>query len=83
VSELKVRPVRYGSGAKVETLSFPDGIEIVADDGRTLFSIRQAERGIEVSSAGTCRHGGIVLDSVLTIKPEASNLVLIQKAPFK
>ena len=71
------------SGSK-EVVEMPSGtVEIVADDGRELFSISLTERGIEVSVNGCIKHGDELLDSNFKIKPRASNLIEITREPYK
>jgi len=62
--------------------SMPNGIEIVADDGKTLFSLSVDLDGtLEVSSGGgVVKHDTRLLDSGLMVMPRASNVVRIRRA---
>ncbi len=60
------------------------GLEVVADDGRTLFSVRLAKDGtLEVSGGNFCKHAGLVLEESLSVIPRASNLVYVRKARYE
>ena len=58
-------------------------VEIVADDGRDLFSICLTERGIEVSVSSCVKYDGELLEPSLKIKPRASNMIEITREPYK
>ena len=67
-----------------EVVEMPSGsLEIVADDGRDLFSIRLMDRGIEVSVNSCIKHDGELLEPNFKIKPRASNLIEITREPYK
>ena len=71
-----------GDTSEVEMPS--GGLEIIADDGRTLFDIHLLKDGtLEVSSGMTCKHKGFILDSGLMVIPKASNDVLIARTKYK
>ncbi len=54
------------------------GLDIIADDGRTLFSIRQqADGSIEVHSGSFAKHNGKLLHDRLEIRPRSANNVII------
>lgn len=56
------------------------GLEVVADDGRALFSIRLADDGtLEISGGSFCKHGGRLLEETIAVMPRASNLVYVRK----
>jgi len=63
----------------------PSGeIEIMADDGRSLFSIRQeADGSIEVRTGSVCKQGGVILDTGILIRPHVSNSVQIFREPYR
>jgi hypothetical protein len=54
-------------------------IDIVNDQGKTLFSVCLKGRTLEVSGGDSCKHFGEFLDSGITIKPVANNYVKIIK----
>lgn len=55
--------------------------DIIADDGRTLFSFKlEDDGGVYVSAGGCCKHNDAVLDDgPLHILPRASNSIIIQR----
>lgn len=59
------------------------GIEILASDGRSLFSVRLLDDGsIDVSGGDVCKHKGTLLDDRLLISPKASNRVTLTKPAY-
>lgn len=60
-----------------------DCIEIIADDGRELLSIKLEESGaIYVSCNIVCKHNGVLLDSRPLIKPQAANCFYVIREPY-
>ena len=60
------------------------GIEIIGEDGRTLFGIDLREgRILRIDSGNVCKHEGIMLDDRFVIAPIASNAVNIIKTEYK
>lgn len=63
------------------TYTMPSGgIDIVSDDGRTLFSIR-LEEGSEISvwSGDFCKHNNKILSDRFVIVPRSGNVVTFRK----
>ena len=58
------------------------GINIIADDGNTLFSIDLKDNVLSIESGHVCKHGGRILDDSYSIKPRASNLIIITKDEY-
>lgn len=60
-------------------------IDIIGDDGRPLFTIKQLEcGGIEVSSTGfTVKHNDEILDSGLSVMPRASNVMVVSRVKYE
>ena len=59
------------------------GLEIVADDGRTLFSISLKDNVLRVDSGAFCKHGGTLLDNEFLIAPHAANCVKLIKKVYE
>lgn len=59
-------------------------IEIMSDEGRCLFSIRQgADGSVEISTGLACaRHNGVLLDSSMAVLPRGNGTVLVQRLPY-
>jgi hypothetical protein len=71
------------NGIKTE-YEMPSGsLEIIADDGKTLFGISLEEGKIRIDSGNFCKHEGIVLDDRIEIHPIASNVVLASRPKYK
>lgn len=60
-------------------------IEIVSDDGRALFAIRQLPNGsIEISTGLACvKHNDIVLDSALAVLPKGNGTIIVTRLPYE
>ena len=65
------------------THELPSGsLDIVSDDGRTLFGITlQATGAIRIDAGSVCKFQGVPMDEVFAITPVASNVVEIFKLP--
>lgn len=62
-----------------------DVLDIIADDGRELFSIALGKDGsIRIDAPGCCKHNGVILDSAgLSIMPIASNCFHVKRRELK
>jgi len=67
------------------TVEMPSGgLEIIADDGRTLFSLRLTPEGVLDLSAGSfCKHEGKIFDDRLLIAPRSSNCVTVRRPEYE
>jgi hypothetical protein len=80
---MKIRDSRAAVNGEFETTQMPSGsLDIIADDGRTLFSIRLKDGALEINSGGVCQHDGIVLSEALLIAPRYANNVTISRSPY-
>lgn len=59
------------------------GLEIVGDDGRTLFSVRLKDGQLQVMAGGVCKHEGKMLDDRISIIPHSSNHVSIVRPVYE
>ena len=61
-----------------------NGLEIIADDGRTLFNVSLANDGVlRVKAGHICQHYGKFLDDTLKIKPISTNLIELHRDECK
>lgn len=61
-----------------------NGFEIVADDGKTLYSIRLTEGGrLEISGGSFCKHENVLLDERLIVQPRASNFIHVSRCKYE
>jgi hypothetical protein len=61
-----------------------DSIDIIAEDGRPLFTIRLTEDGgLRIDSGMICRHKGVGYDDSLVITPVSSNVIQLNKPVYK
>lgn len=80
---MKIKQTYLNEGNKVINIDH-DAIDILADDGRELFSIHQKPDGsIEVSASSTIKHGGAILENLISIEPRCSNVVTIRRREYK
>jgi len=72
------------NGDKTE-YEMPSGsLDIIADDGRTLFGISLEKDGsIRVDSGSHCKHGGIGFEDTIQIIPRATNVVTVSRPKIK
>jgi hypothetical protein len=84
-AKMKIKNTFPVSETDIVEAVFEDGrVDIVAEDGRDLYSLRLLEDGtLEVSVSGHVKHGDKILDTTLSIKPKASNLIEISRPVYK
>jgi len=63
----------------------PSGsIDILADDGRQLFSINELQGGsLEINTSMVCKHKDKLLDTRITIEPKATNCLILSRKEYK
>ena len=77
---MKIRDSHAAVNGEFKTQTMPSGsLDIVADDGRTLFTVRLKDGHLEVSSGGVCKHDGKVLDEGLLVAPRYRNQVFVSR----
>lgn len=83
---MKIRDMHASINDVNEVYEMPSGgIEILAEDGRTLFTIsfREGKPGqISVSAEMACKHDDQGLDTGLNIKPIAANVISMFRDPL-
>lgn len=80
-TEMKIRPI-----SNTETHNEIDvrEIDIIADDGRVLFTIfGYSDGGLEISSGGCVKQKNIILDSTIEISPKAADIITVSRKPYK
>jgi len=66
-----------------ETIEFKSRtIDIVADDGRTMFSLSIDGNELTLYAGNICKHAGAILDDRFVIKPKSGNCVTIVKTEY-
>ena len=81
---MKIRDSYDRLNNDADSTVYNQSIDIVADDGRTLFSIRMVNmRTIEVSAGLVCKQEGILIDDVFSIKPVSVKRIQIQRDLYK
>ena len=82
---LKVRDGHAAINHDSTEYEMPSGsLDIIAEDGRTLYSLSLREGGrLEISGHSTCKHEGVILDQYFTIKPGAANRITLVKEVYK
>lgn len=59
-------------------------LDIIADDGRTLYTIILREDGeMEISTGGCVKQNDVILDSNLEISPNSANMITMSRKPYK
>ena len=71
------------NGDKTEHTMPSNSLDIIADDGRTLFGITLNKDGtIRLDTGHVCKHQGILLDDQIQLRPIASNAVLVLRPEY-
>lgn len=81
---MKIRDAHATVNGDKKTHTMPSGgLEIVGDDGRSLYTLKLKDGQLEVQVGGVVKHGGLVLDDKLGVLPIARNCVLITRSEYK
>jgi hypothetical protein len=85
VLKVKLRGASVADGGAEREVEFYDRFEIVADDGRELYTLRLSSDGaLEVSAVLiTARHAGTLLDDKFSIRPEGAGCVTIRRDKYR
>ena len=66
-----------------KTITIPsNGLDIVADDGRTLFGISIKDNVLRIDAGNFCKIGDKIFDDKLIIKPIAVNCIELTKCEY-
>ena len=81
---MKIRDGRATlNGDNTVTEIASDEIEIVADDGRTLFGVRMRPDGSILLHAGhVCKHLDVILDDRMSIAPRDCRSITVSRIPY-
>ena len=85
---MKVK-VRTQYGEQVLETDGVEEIDIIGDDGFALFTIRPTKEhdqngALDISTGGSCvKHNDIIFDSGIAVRPQANNVVLLGRVPYK
>jgi hypothetical protein len=78
---MKIKPI---SNTKVLDAIDVREIDIIADDGRVLFTIyEKSDGGLEISSGGCVKHNDVMLDSEIEISLKAANVFTVKRKVYK
>jgi len=81
---MKIRDTHIRLPHDADHAEYSSGIDIVADDGRTLFSIRMVDkRTIEVTAGLVCKQDNALIDDVFQIRPVSVNRIQIRRDLYK
>ena len=82
---MRIRDAHAAISGDMTEYGIPSGgLEIIADDGRTLFSVSLAKDGsLRVTAGHICQHYGKFLDDTLKIKPISTNLIELHRDECK
>ena len=78
---MKIRNLFESEKKATPGIDMPSGgVEIISDDGRILFQVRQLDDGsIEVNATSWCHHGGRMLADEFVIKPITKSTVIVKR----
>jgi len=72
------------NGDKTEYTMDSGSVDIIAEDGRTMFGIRLCkDYSLEIDSGVVCKNGGILHDDAFDIRPISSNRIRLTKPEYK
>ena len=81
---MKIRDTHIRLPHDADHAEYSSGIDIVADDGRTLFSIRMVDkRTIEISAGLVCKQDDVIVDDSFVIRPVSVNRIQIRRILYK
>lgn len=61
-----------------------EAIDILADDGRVLFTVDLDESGfIEIHTGSTVKHNDKLLDKTIKVYPRSSNVIRVERNEFE
>ncbi len=83
--KLKIRDGHATINGDKTEYEMPSGVlDIISDDGKSLFSITLEECGkIVVSARGICRHERQILDDTIYVQPKYGNMILVLRLPYE
>lgn len=74
--KMKVRDSHATINGDTAEFEMPSGgVDIIAEDGRTLFSLTLDDNQLRVSVSGHCKQNGAVLEDTIFVVPKCSNVV--------
>lgn len=77
---MQIRDSHAAVNGVFNTKSMPSGsIDIIANDGNVLFSVRLKDGQLEISAGGVCKHDGQLLDEGLLVAPRYRNQVFVSR----
>ncbi len=80
---MNTRDLHAKVNGREEVIIFPSGgLEILADDGKTLFSVRLEGNELIITGGNMCNHKGNLLDDTFVIKPRSPNCVNLVKVEY-
>jgi len=72
------------NGDVTEHVMPSEGLQIISDDGRTMFSITlQGDGSLDISGGNYCKFNGQILTELLMVRPKASNSIEVIKCPHQ
>lgn len=72
------------NGDEIEYTMPSGSLQIVADDGHTLFELGLTKGGVlEVRAGHHCKHAGKVFEDQFRIIPSAANVFYVEKVEYK
>lgn len=81
---MKIRDAHASVNGDFSTTPMPSGgLEIVGDDGRTLFTIKLQSGALQVTAGMVCKVDGVLLDDKLSIIPHSRNCVFIERPKYE
>jgi len=59
------------------------GIEVIGDDGKTLFIVSESDGRLEVAVSSVMKHKGKLFDDRITVEPKSANRIYCVRPLYK
>jgi len=77
---MKIRDAYSSINGEFGTVTMPSGgIEVISDDGRTMYTIDLKDGILRIAAGELCKIDGLLLDTSLVITPHSCNVVMISR----
>jgi hypothetical protein len=81
---MKIRDSHASIQGEFSAITMPSGgLEVIGDDGRTLYTIKLDGGKLHVSAGVVCKLNGVLLDDKLSIAPHSRNSVVIERPKYE
>jgi hypothetical protein len=81
---MQIRDSHSSVKGDFSTITMPSGgLDVIGEDGRTLYTIKLDGGKLSVSAGMVCKVEGVLLDDKLSIAPHSRNSVVIERPNYE